>query len=55
MYGSSQGEYLKYICPTSITEEKLDYIEAVFFGTGIVIRLSPEAYEVSELPEDLGD
>lgn len=55
MRGSIQGEYLEYICPTSITEEKLEYIEAVLFGTGSVIRVSPEAYEVAELPQDLGD
>lgn len=55
MHGSSQGEYLEYICPTSITEERLEYIEAVMFGTGIEVSVSDKAYEVEDLPEDISD
>lgn len=55
MHGSSQGEYLEYICPTSITEERLEYIEAVMFGTGMGLFVSDKAYEVEDLPEDISD
>lgn len=55
MRGSSQGDYLEYICPTSMTEERLEYIEAVMFGTGIVLSVSGKAYEVEDLPEDISD
>lgn len=32
--GSSQGDWMRYICPESISKERVHWIEAVLFATG---------------------
>jgi len=43
--GCCQGDWINYICPKSLSDEYLDYVEAVLFGTGTEFSITCESYE----------
>lgn len=52
--GYCQSDWINYICPASVSETKLNYIEAVYFGKGSEYEVSEEAYESLEAFESAG-
>lgn len=43
--GCSQGDWLDYIAPETMSQDKLDYIEAVLFATGTEFETTEEPVE----------
>lgn len=44
--GCCQGDWLDYICPESLSQEYLDYVEAVLFATGTEFCITCDAYDL---------
>ena len=50
-HGYGQGDWQTYLCPESL-KPKLDYIEAVYMGTGTLLEISDDKYETAEEAEE---
>ena len=57
MRGSSQSDWVRYICPASLSDEYLAYIEAVIMADGMMAYVTETEIEdpVKELPDSLYD
>lgn len=53
MHGSVQSEWVEYICPASVDEETIDYIEGVFFGTGTEYLITEEKIDSADDFDDV--
>ena len=52
LVGSSQSDWINYIAPETMEQDHLDYIEAVYFGTGTEFDLTEEPIESADDFED---
>lgn len=46
--GSSQGDWMEYICPEAVSDEAIKYIEAVLFATGTEYEVTVEKIESAD-------
>lgn len=53
MSGSVQREWVEYICPASVDQETIDYIEGVFFGTGTEYLITEEKIDSAKDFDDV--
>lgn len=58
IHGCSQGDWMKYMCPETLSQEAIDYIESVLFATGTEYCITEnecESLEEAEAAFDKGD
>lgn len=55
--GCYQRDWVKYICPKELADDKkcMDYIEAVFFGTGTEFEITEEKIDSADEFDDVYD
>lgn len=54
IHGCCQGDYCKVYCPEETTQKEIDYVEAVYFGTGTEIEIHDEDNDVNDADDIQG-
>lgn len=50
--GNGQGDWMEYICPASMSQESINYIEAVLFNSGTEFSITEDMLDLDGLSED---